>query len=383
MLRSMNDLKGFTIGATDGDIGRVDAFYFDDTSFTVRHLVVDTGGWLTGRNVLISPRALRAIDWDGKRITAELTKAQVEQSPDIDTDQPVSRQQEINSYRYYGYPAYWEGPYRWGLGPYPVMTPGGEVTDYERRWEWGAEERGDPHLRSSGAVIGYHVAATDGDIGHVEDFLVEDSSWAIRYMIVDTRNWWPGKKVLVSPEWIEGVDWSDSTVRVGVTREQIEKSPEYDPRSSLARDYEAQLHSHYGRSSYWEPRAATTTAGEWTARPDRPVAAPLLHVRFSEQLERLKQEPTWRTSRRNAITLNQEPALRLVLMLLGKGIKITEHQAAGPLTLQVLSGSMALRSGARTVEIGAGELIALESAIEHDVEALEESACLLTLAGAR
>lgn len=121
---------------------------------------------------------------------------------------------------------------------------------------------------------------------------------------------------------------------------------------------------------------------EWKARPDRFVAGPLLHVQFSKQLERLKQGPTWRTSRRNAITLNQEPALRLALMLLGKGTKMPEHQAAGPLTLHVLSGAVALRTGGRTVEIGAGKLIALESAIEHEVEALEESACLLTLAGA-
>ncbi|HVQ76115.1 MAG TPA: PRC-barrel domain-containing protein, partial [Candidatus Binatia bacterium] len=294
MLRSMNDVRGFTIGATDGDIGRVDAFYFDDTSFTVRHLVVDTGGWLTGRKVLISPRALRAIDWDGQRITAELTKSQVEQSPDVDTDQPVSRQQDVNYHRYYGYPYYWEGPYLWGLGPYPVTIPGGEATDDERRWEWGAEERGDPHLRSSGAVIGYHIEATDGDIGHVEDFLVEDSSWAIRYMVVDTRNWWPGKKVLVSPEWIQRVDWSDSKVHVGMTREQVSTSPEYDPLGPIARDYEALLHGHYGRPSYWERPAKATTAEEWTARSDRPVAAPLVHVQLSERLEQLKQEPTWR-----------------------------------------------------------------------------------------
>jgi quercetin dioxygenase-like cupin family protein len=124
-----------------------------------------------------------------------------------------------------------------------------------------------------------------------------------------------------------------------------------------------------------------TMLEEWKARLDRPVAAPLLHVKFSHQLERLKQEPTWRTSGRNAITLNQEPALRLVLMLLGKGTKMPEHQAAGPLTLHVLSGSVALRTGARAVEIGAGELIALQSALDHEVEALEESACLLTLAG--
>ncbi len=125
MLRSMSDLLGLTIGATDGDIGQADAFYFDDTTFTVRHLVVDTSGWLTGRNVLVSPMA------------------------------PCHRLGRQAHQR--GADDYWEGPYLWGLGPYPVMTPGGEVLEYERRWEWGAKQRNDPHLRSSGAVIGYHI----------------------------------------------------------------------------------------------------------------------------------------------------------------------------------------------------------------------------------
>ena len=258
MLRSMKkDLRGFTVGATDGDIGHVEEFYFDDASFTVRHLVVDTGGWLGGRKVLISPMALRDIDWGGKRINAALTKAQVEKSPAIDTDRPVSRQHEIEYYRYYGYPYYWEaGPYLWGAYPYPYPFPlAGRATslEKERHWDW-AGEGGDPHLRSSAAVIGYHIAATDGDIGHVEDFLVDDATWAIRYMIVDTRNWWLSKKVLVSPEWIERVDWSDSKVHVGVTREQIKKSPEYDPSGPVERDYETRLHDHYGRPSYWSDR---------------------------------------------------------------------------------------------------------------------------------
>ena len=123
-------------------------------------------------------------------------------------------------------------------------------------------------------------------------------------------------------------------------------------------------------------------ADEWKARLDRPVTVPLLHVGLAEQLARLKQESTWRTSGRNAITLTKEPTLRVVLLLLGKGTKMPEHQAAGPLTLHVLSGSVALRTDGSTVEIEAGELVALESAIEHELEALEESACLLTLAGA-
>ena len=229
MLRSMNDLRGFTIGATDGDIGQVEAFYFDDVCFAVRHLVVDTGSWLSGRRVLISPRALGDIDWDDRRIHAALTKAQVEKSPDIDTDRPVSRQQEIEYYRYYGYPSYWSGPYLWGGYPFPVMPPGRATTlEHERRWERGPEESGDPHLRSSAALIGYHIAATDGEIGHVEDFLVDDETWLIHYMVVDTSNWWFGRKVLVASEWITSVDWSQSLLHVNRTREGIKNSSEYD-----------------------------------------------------------------------------------------------------------------------------------------------------------
>jgi PRC-barrel domain len=252
MLRSMaNDLRGLTVGATDGDIGTVEEFYFDDTSFTVRHLVVDTGGWLSGRKVLISPMALREVHWGGKRIKAALTKAQVENSPPIDTDKPVSRQHEIEYYGHYGYPYYWAGPYLWGalLYPFPLSDRATSL-EKERHWDW-AGKGGDPHLRSSAVVTGYHIAATDGDIGHVEDFLFDDTTWALRYMVVDTRNWWPGKRVLVSPEWVERVDWSNSKVHVGVTREQIKKSPEYDPSSSVERDYETRLHDHYGRPSYW------------------------------------------------------------------------------------------------------------------------------------
>jgi hypothetical protein len=174
------------------------------------------------------------------------------QSPDIDTDRPVSRQQEIEYDRYYGYPSYWTGPYLWGGYPAPFLsdTPASSF-EQERRWELGAQEGGDPHLRSAAAVIGYHISATDGDIGHVEDFLLDEATWAIRYMVVDTRNWWPGKKVLVSPGWIADVDWDASTVGVEMSREQVRNSPEYDPSAPLQRDYESRLHDHYGRAGYW------------------------------------------------------------------------------------------------------------------------------------
>jgi len=257
MLRSMKDLHGFTIGATDGDIGTVTDGYFDDLSFTVRYVVVDTGGWLAERKVLLSPIAFRKMDWAAKRITAALTKAQVEKSPNIDTDKPVSRQHETAYYGYYGYSPYWAGDYLWGAYPYPYLGTGPTlgVADLarEQRWNWAAKakERADPHLRSAQAVTGYYIQATDGDIGHVEDFLVDDRAWAIRYMLVDTTNWWAGKKVLVAPAWIQRVDWGESKVHVTVTRAQIKASPEYDPAREVDRAYETQLHDHYGVRRYW------------------------------------------------------------------------------------------------------------------------------------
>ena len=255
MLRSMKDLYGFAIGATDGDIGTISECYFDDVSYTVRYVVVDTGGWNSEQRVLLSPIAFRAMDWEHRRIAAALTKAQVEKSPDIDTHKSVSRQHETAYYAYFGYSPYWAGSYLWGASPYPYLAPGLAPTaselERERRWIGDAKERNDSHLRSSHAVTGYHIQATDGDIGHVEDYMVDDHIWAIRYMIVDTTNWWAGKKVLVAPAWIGQVDWARSKVHVTVTREQIKNSPEYDPTRPLERAYETQLYEHYGQPHYW------------------------------------------------------------------------------------------------------------------------------------
>ena len=256
MLRSFKDLRGFTIGASDGDIGTVKEFFFDDESFTVRYVVVDTGSWLAERKVLLSPIAFRAMDWEHKRITAALTRAQVEKSPDIDTHEPVSRQHETEYYGYYEYTPYWEGSYLWGAYPYPYVGPGVALSaaelKRERRWTREAKSRDNPHLRSSRAVSEYYIKASDGDIGHVVDFLVDDRSWAIRYMIADTSNWWAGKKVLVAPTWIQRVDWDRSTVHVAITRAQIKDSPEYDSTRPVERAYETHLHGHYGKPHYWD-----------------------------------------------------------------------------------------------------------------------------------
>jgi hypothetical protein len=246
MLRTASHLKGTTLAATDGDIGSVQDLYFDDLTWTVRYLVVDTGTWLPGRQVLISPRSVGAVS-DEERIPVSLTKSQVENSPSTETDKPVDRQYEEEYSRYYGYPYYWTGPYRWGATAYP-----GEALALPATPDAVIPPPGDPSLRSVWNVMGYYIEATDGDIGHVEDFIVDTREWAIRYMIVDTRNWWPGKKVLVSPEWIREVSWPESRVYVDMSRDAIQQAPEYDPEQPLAREYEERLFGHHGRRTYWE-----------------------------------------------------------------------------------------------------------------------------------
>jgi sporulation protein YlmC with PRC-barrel domain len=262
VLRSVEDLRGYSIQATDGEIGRVDQFLFDDQTWTIRYLVINTGNWLLERLVLISPIAIRAIDWQQSLLEVDLTREQVELSPDIATDEPVSRQQEEEYFRYYRYPPYWGGPGLWGTGMYPpyagyggVGAPAAEMLPQPQPSPPQTEHQGDPHLRSTHEVVGYPIQARDGEIGHVEDFILDDATWSIRYMVVATRNWWPGKKVLVSPQWIEAVSWSARTVAVDLTRETVKQSPEYDPSKLLNREYEIRLHHYYQRSGYWENSA--------------------------------------------------------------------------------------------------------------------------------
>ena len=260
MLHRFTDLRGYTIGARDDDVGTVDDVYFNDLGWTVRYLVVDTGSWLSGRKVLLSPAALRGFDAVGRRIRTEFTRKQVQGSPSIDTQRPVSRQQEMEFISYFGYPPYWSGPYRWGATPYPIagMLPPTTVPPPQSRVaeEVAARERQsrDEHLRSARTVTGYGISATDGELGHVEDFLIDEQDWAIRYLIVDPRSWWPGPHVLVGTDWVRGVSWNDSTVAVDVTRDTVRNAPRYDPTRSFAREDEARLYAHHGRPGYWDER---------------------------------------------------------------------------------------------------------------------------------
>jgi sporulation protein YlmC with PRC-barrel domain len=259
MLRRVESLDGYAIQATDGEIGSVKEVYFDDEHWGIRYLVVETGSWLSSRTVLISPYSIQGLNEEDQTIRVSLTQDQVRNSPDIDTHQPMSRKLEGEFASYYGYGNYWAGPYLWGVGGYPVypLPEAGTVPPMEERPEEVAARASDRpedvHLRSSARVTGYHIAGTDDEIGHVQDFIFDDKAWAIRYLLIDTRNWWPGgKKVLLATRWIERIDWTDSTVYTTLTREQIRNSPEYDESQPLDRDYETRLHEFYGRKTYWD-----------------------------------------------------------------------------------------------------------------------------------
>ncbi len=254
MLRSVQGLKGSTVIAVDGDVGTVDEFFFDDEQWTVRYLVADTGGWLTGQRILISPMSLGRSDWRQHTLYVDLTRDQIRNAPGVDTERPVSRQWEVDYYNYYGWPYYWGGAGIWGPAMYPAVVPPAVAPGGVRgRYEEDEEERPeDSHLRSSEEVTGYSIQCPDGDLGHVEDFIVDDENWVIRYLAVDTRNWWPGKKVLLPPQWIDSVSWTDRAVFIELQRETVRNAPEWDPGAPISRDYERRLHDYYGHPHYWE-----------------------------------------------------------------------------------------------------------------------------------
>ncbi|MEO5926463.1 MAG: PRC-barrel domain-containing protein [Bryobacteraceae bacterium] len=245
MMTNATYLKGLVIRATDGDIGTVDQFYFDDESWIIRYLTIDTGGWLGGRRVLISPVAVSQVDWPTRRLDVALTKKQVEHSPEVDTQLPVSRQHEAAFNGYYGYPPYWSASPAFVSGLSIPPPPKDDIANQIRR------ESMDSHLRSTEAVRGYHIEATDGEIGHVAGFVMDDETWAIRYIEVATQNWWPGKRVLLSPAWIDRVSWEESKVYVGLAREIIKDAPEYVESQPITRSYEDRLFATYGRPPYW------------------------------------------------------------------------------------------------------------------------------------
>lgn len=249
MLWNASGLTDYRIEATDGSIGSANDFLFDDREWTIRWLVVDTGTLVPGRRVLLPASAMRSPEAAERVLRVEATRQQVKDSPDISSHPPVSRQQEVDIYGYYGWDPYWAGYIYAPAGGVAAPVPPSRLP--QDRPERQEEAAGDPNLRSSTEVTGYYVKASDGDIGHVEDFLIDSDTWIIRYVVVDTKNWWPGKKVLVAPEKFTSVSWSDRTVHVDLNRDQIRNGPEYKPTQGADRAYEERYRDYYALPYYW------------------------------------------------------------------------------------------------------------------------------------
>jgi PRC-barrel domain len=251
MLRSLKDLERYRVNATDGDVGSVVNFLLDDERWIVRYLVVETGGVLGRPRVLISPISFRQVEWATHRFSLALTMDKVKNSPSLDADKPVSRQHERDYYGYYGFPYYWGYLAPWGMSTSPALLAAGRRS--EGPSAHSAEATGDVHLRSVREVRGYHIQGTDEAIGHVDDFIVDDETWETRYLVVDTSNWWIGKKVLVAPHWANRVSWEARKVYLDLSRQAIKDSPEWNPTAGVNREYETRLYDYYGRPAYWSP----------------------------------------------------------------------------------------------------------------------------------
>lgn len=246
-LKSIKEMLGYELGAQDGKIGRCKDFLFDDQTWAVRYVVGDTRKWLPGRKVLISPISIGSAEESTQTLSVGLTKDQIKDSPPLESDAPVSRQYEVIFNQYHDWGNYWEGPLAWGHHPFPRLLQ--RTEDLQTKV---ATVEDDNHLRSTQEVLSYSIEATDTNIGHIEDFIVDEETWIIRYLVIDTSNWLPvSRRVIISPEWVECVEWAHGSAFVNVASEKIKESPEYDPNVTLDRDYETALYNFYGLPYYW------------------------------------------------------------------------------------------------------------------------------------
>ncbi len=248
MLRTLKQFEGWKVQANDGDIGEVRSYYIDTNRWRVRYMVVE----VDDHRVLLPPPALGKPGRDEKTFPVNISREKVHNSPDWSTDKPVSRQNEIDIYDYYGWSYYWVPmavPIT-GVAMYPIVDMQSDV-EAQRREQEGNREY-DPNLYSTRELRGYRIQARDERFGHIEDFVVDDESWRVMYMIVDTGPWLFGRKVVVSPSWVSEISYDEHEARVDLEEDTIRNSPEYDPSKPIDRRYEEMLHRHYHRKGYWE-----------------------------------------------------------------------------------------------------------------------------------
>jgi sporulation protein YlmC with PRC-barrel domain len=220
LLQNVKELYGLKLAAVDGEVGHVKDFYFDDQAWVVRYVVVDTGSWLTGRLVLLSPHAFPNLDQRAGALPVNLRKAQIQDSPSIGTHETVTRQFEEQYYRSYGWPVYWEGGQMWGLSGYPLAAIPQSPIPAVRK---AHEPRADRHLQSTKEVAGHHLEATDGTVGRVTNFHLNPRSWAIEELVVETGHWRAGEQILVPAGKIERIDFMEKKVLVQLTRAELQR----------------------------------------------------------------------------------------------------------------------------------------------------------------
>lgn len=248
MLRSLEELLGYKLWAKDGHMGKVHDFLFNDEDWRVRYMIVDTGPWIFGRQVLISLQALGQPVWASKSFPVDLIREQVKTSPDVDLAKPVSRQYEEKIYQHYRWPAYWR--MNTALPGYPTLIP---PPAFARQEETDNENDEDSHLRSTKELIDYQVRAVEGEVGKVTDFIVEDEDWQLHYMLVDISKWLEeDKQILVALAWINDIDVSRDEIAIDLTQEAIKFSPPFDPDLAVNRQYEEVLYDYHGKPKYWQ-----------------------------------------------------------------------------------------------------------------------------------
>jgi hypothetical protein len=242
MLQSVKRLFEDKLGASDGEIGHVKDFYFDDGNWAVRYVVADTGSWMPWRLVLISPHAIGSLYQGGRVLIVNLTRKQIEDSPPIEKHKPVSRQYEEEYHRYYGWPFYWQGGSLWGMSGFPILEQRSKPFSGEQAPKASARREGaDAHLRSAKALIGYGVQAQNEAVGHVTDFLLDDTSWAIQNLVIDAGHWLSFKSVLIAPSQTDRISCDESKLFVNLTKEAILHAPAYDPASFGAAEHDPRI----------------------------------------------------------------------------------------------------------------------------------------------
>jgi hypothetical protein len=268
MLRRSQEMLGADLVADDGNIGTLHDIFLDDETWTVRYIAVDTGLWL-GRLVLVSPISVESPDWQGRQIPLTLTRTEIENSPDLLSRPRLTRDEEREFAEYYGYPFYWSGPSLWAWADRPAgltdAPPSGHVPPAALDGDTpdvAAADAMTTSIFSGQDIRGYHIHALDGEIGHIDDFIIDEATWSVRYLQIDTSNWIGGKTVLLATQWVQRIDPADGKIHVEVTKDRIENSPAFDPGTSIDRAFEERLHRHYGLPAYWErERARTRTMG--------------------------------------------------------------------------------------------------------------------------